>query len=86
MGAEYLGRGKADGVIMGRSSGNGAKIGFYGTTPVAIQTASTAPSTASAVTTGGTTLWGFSTQTQAEAIVTAVNSIIDNSAAYGLDL
>ena len=36
MGVEYVGRGKADGTVMGRSgSGNGAKIGFYGlTTPI----------------------------------------------------
>jgi hypothetical protein len=35
---EYVGRGKEDGVIMGRSSGNGSKIGFFGTTPVVKQT------------------------------------------------
>jgi UDP-N-acetyl-D-mannosaminuronic acid transferase (WecB/TagA/CpsF family) len=85
MGAEYVGRGKADGLIIGRASGNGAKIGFFGTTPVALQTASTAVGTASAIT-GSTTTWGFATSTQADAMVTAINSIITNAAAYGADL
>jgi len=36
MGVEYVGRGKADGINLGRASGNGSKIGFYGlTTPIA---------------------------------------------------
>ena len=86
MGAEYLGRGKADGTIFGRESGNGSKIGFYGTTPVAKQTASTAVGTASAITAGPTGQFGFATSTQADAMVSAINSIITNSAAYGIDM
>ena len=65
-GVIHVDNGNPDGVIVGQS---GNKVGFYGTTPVAIQTATTAVSTA---------LTGY--------LMTAVNSIITNAAAYGLDL
>ncbi len=66
-GAIQLDNGNPDGVILGQS---GNKVGFYGTTPVAIQTATTA-------------IAGASTTTSTKA---AINSIITNAAAYGLDL
>ena len=77
MSAEYIDSGNDDGSIFGRTSG---KIGFYGTTPAAQPTNATAVSTASA-TTGS---WGFATSTQADDLVTAVNTLIDNMATLGL--
>lgn len=70
MAVEYLGTGNDDGVIIGRSGG---KVGFYGTTEA------TQPSTIAAVaTTAATTAtpYGYTTSTQADAIVTALNSVI----------
>jgi len=86
MSVEFVGRGAEDGIILGRTGGNGSKVGFYGTTPVALQTASTAVGTASVVTTGASDQWGFASSTQADALVTGINSIIVNSAAYGIDM
>jgi hypothetical protein len=79
MGAEYLGKGKPDGTVLGHSATE--KIAFFNATPVAQQTAATAVGTASA-TTGS---YGFATGTQADAIVSAVNQIITNLANLGLD-
>lgn len=67
---EYLGRGKPDGSIMGRASGSGSKIGFYGTTPVSLQTATV----------------GIVADATTTSLRVAVNSIIANSAVYGLDM
>lgn len=60
------------GTVMGDSTT--ALIGFYGTTsPVAQAAAITSPGTTAATT---STPWGYSTSTQADAIVTAVRSIL----------
>ncbi len=39
-------------------------------------TTNTAPTTLASVTTGGTTLWGYSTQTQADAITKTLNQVV----------
>lgn len=60
------------GTVMGDSAT--ALIGFYGvTSPVAQASAITSPATTAATT---STPWGYSTSTQADALVTAVNSIL----------
>lgn len=71
MGVNYLTDKNDDGACVGQSSTD--KIAFFGATPVVQQTAPSALSTASAAT--GSTKYGFSTSTQANAIATAVNSI-----------
>jgi len=63
MGAEYVGRGKADGTILGRASGNGAKIGFFGSTTVVQQTGAAAGTNAT------------TTQALANALRTACNNL-----------
>ena len=57
-------------------------IGFYGEAGVAQQTAATAVATTAATST--TLAWGYTTSTQADAIVTAVNGIIAQLTALGL--
>lgn len=54
-------------------SSSDSTIGFYGATPVA-----QASTIASVATTAATTStpWGYSTSTQADAVVTALNSVI----------
>lgn len=71
-----------DGSRVGQSASD--KIAFFGAPPVIQQTAATAVGTASAAT-GGSTIYGFATSTQADAIVTAVNQLITNMANLGLD-
>ena len=82
MAVEYLSGGNDDGTVFGNSSTD--KIGFYGlTTPIVRPTKATAVATTAAVTTG-VTCYGYSTSTQADAIVTAVNATITNLTALGL--
>jgi UDP-N-acetyl-D-mannosaminuronic acid transferase (WecB/TagA/CpsF family) len=73
MGVQYLGDRGPDGVCMGYSSSE--PIAFYGATPAARTdfSASAVETTAAISTT--TTKWGFSTSTQANAIVSLVNEI-----------
>ena len=88
MGIQYLGDDGPDGTVVFQSGQTG---GFYGATPVARQTTpSSVTSTAItvAVTTAITgpvstaaisstaTAYGYTTSTQADAIVTAINSLI----------
>lgn len=69
---QYLGNNlTSDGVVLGQSSG---KVGFYGETPVVQASAITAVATTAATST--TNAYGYTTAAQADAIVTAVNSII----------
>lgn len=68
-----LSDGNSDGTVMGQSATD--KIAFYGGAPVAQRAAnSLAAITTTAATT--TTPWGFSTSTQANAIVSALNEVI----------
>lgn len=64
-------------------AGSSTTLGFYGTTPIARPAAPTQPvATASTQ----TTPFGYSTQAQADAIVTAIRTLVANfSAALGGD-
>ncbi|MGR3303274.1 MAG: hypothetical protein ACUZ8I_12330 [Candidatus Scalindua sp.] len=67
-----LSNGSPDGTVMGQNAAD--KTAFHGSSPTIQQTAAVAVGTASAAT-GGSTIYGFATSTQADAIVTAVNTI-----------
>lgn len=56
-------------------------IAFYGTAPVTQQAAVTTVTTTAATTTSP---WGFSTSTQADAIVTGLNAVISRLSTLGL--
>lgn len=80
MAVEYLDKGNDDGTNFGQATTS--KIGFYGlTTPIVQPTKATAVTTSAATT---ATPYGYSTSTQADAIVTAINAIIANLTALGL--
>jgi hypothetical protein len=73
----------ADGVEVGASSGStGSLVGFYGATPIVQPaTGGTAVSTTAAT---STTPFGFTTSTQANAIVTLVNGLQSALVSLGL--
>lgn len=58
-------------------------VGFFGATPIVRPGAVTTVTTTAATT---TTPWGFTASTQADAIVTAVNSLISKLGASNLGL
>lgn len=68
-----------DGAQMGK--GATEKIAFYGATPVVQPTKATAAATTLSV---STSPFGFTTSTQANAVVTAVNTIITILTTLGL--
>ncbi len=68
-----------DGFYIGASATY--KVGFYGKTPVVQQSTIAAVATTAATT---TTPWGFTTSTQANAIVSDVNAILAALKTYGL--
>jgi len=72
MGVKYLGDYGTAGVCLGRAAAD--KVGLYGATPVVQASTFTAVATTAATST--TNAFGYSTSTQADAIVTAVNAII----------
>jgi hypothetical protein len=76
---KYLGDAGPDGTILGRDADD--LIGFYGTTPCDQPAAVTAVATTAAT---SSSPYGYSTSTQADAIVTAVNALITNLAELGL--
>ena len=69
----YVGDGNPDGSIFGSSSTE--KIGFYGTVPVSLPSALRGVATTASSST--TNAFGYTTSTQADAIVTALNALID---------
>lgn len=69
------------GHVFGESAS--ALIAFYGGTPAARPSAPTAVATTVSISTT-TTKWGYSTSTQANAIVTAVNTLIGIVTSLGL--
>ena len=78
MAIEYLGTGNDDGFALGRSTD---KISFYGTTAAA------QPATIAAVATTASstaTPYGYTTSTQADAIVTSLNADIAALKTLGL--
>ena len=70
-----------DGNLIGTSSD---KLGFFGTTPVAQQslTVTTVATTVAVSTTSA--IWGFSTSTQANQIIVAVDEMLSLLATLGL--
>lgn len=73
MAVTYLGDGNPDGVCIGLNSTE--PLAFYGQTPAA-RTAFSAAAVATTVAVSTTSnIWGFSTSTQANAIVSLVNEI-----------
>lgn len=67
----------------GQGSSSSDFVGFYGTTPI-VQPSGAAQAAVSATAATTTTPWGFSTSTQADAIVTLVNKIRTDLVALGL--
>lgn len=63
--------------------GTGYYVGFYGTAPIAQRTGA-AQAAVSATAAQTTTPYGFSTSTQADAIVTLVNELRSSMVALGL--
>jgi hypothetical protein len=80
---EYLGSGIPDGTSL--CSSTSEKLSFYGVTPI---TQRTSASQAAVVTTAAISTtsekWGFSTSTQANAIITLVNELRAALVAVGL--
>ena len=68
--AEYIGDGRPDGTIVGRTSTE--LVGFHGVTPVAQASFVSAVATTAAA----LTVYGYTTTAQANAIPTAINSIL----------
>lgn len=80
MTVNYVDDGNDDGTVFGQSASS--KIGFYGlATAIVRPTGATAVSTTAATT---STPYGYATSTQADAIVTAINTTIANLKALGL--
>lgn len=71
MPTQILGDGGPDGTQLGKRSTY--LIAFYGATPVVQQTATTAPSNTAASDRGSQ--WGYTTSTQADALVLCVRAI-----------
>lgn len=85
MAVKYLDDKAPDGAIFGRDST--AAIGFYGTTTAsrpALSNAAVGTGVAVSTTTGAITSWGFSTSTQANAIVSLLNEIRGHLTTLGL--
>jgi len=70
----------SDGLSVGQSAAD--LVGFHGATPVAQQTAPTAVTTIASTT--ATPSYAFTTQAQADGIVTAINAIISKLTTKGL--
>lgn len=77
---EQLTAGRDDGAQIGSSATE--KIGFYGATPVVQGAAVTTVTTTAATST--TNAFGYTTSTQADAIVTAVNALISRLQTIGI--
>lgn len=78
---QYLDSTNADGTILGYDATN-AKVGFFNKTPVAQPAAVTAVATTASTSTSSA--FGYTTSAQAEAIVTAINTIITRLQTLGL--
>lgn len=76
---ENIGYGSPDGALFPRLSTQ--PIGFYGKTPAVQGAAITGVTTTGSTT---STPYGYTTSTQADAIVTAVNAIVAKFTALGL--
>lgn len=83
-----LGGGNEASIGSGGTTSYPNKVGFYGTTPVSQRSttlgAAVATTVAVSTTTGATTSWGFSTSTQANNIVSLLNSVYGALTSVGL--
>lgn len=70
---EFLGNGNPDGTCFGRTSSE--PIGFYGATPAARTAFSNAAVETTVAVSTTSNIWGYSTSTQANAIVALANEI-----------
>jgi len=82
MSVEYIGTNQPDGACLGLTSSE--KIAFFGATPTVQQslTVTTIATTVAISTT--TTKWGFSTSTQANQLIIAVDELLKLAANLGL--
>jgi UDP-N-acetyl-D-mannosaminuronic acid transferase (WecB/TagA/CpsF family) len=71
----------ADGTILGQTTAS--KVGFYGKTPV-IQPTSASQAAAASTASTSTNPFGFTTSTQANAVVTLVNQLRSELVTLGL--
>lgn len=78
---EYIGTGLSDGLSVGLDATH--KVSFYGVTPVA-QRAGSAQAAVTTTAAQTTTPYGYSTSTQADAIVTLVNEMRAALVAVGI--
>lgn len=76
----YLDDGAPDGTILGQTSQ--ALVGFWGKVPQVQLGAVTTVTTTAAV--SHSSNWGYATSVQADAIVTAVNTIISRVSSVGI--
>ncbi len=83
-----LGGGNPAEIASGGSTAFPNALGFFGTTPVAQQSttlgAAVATTVAVSTTTGSITSWGFSTSTQANNVISLLNSVYGAMTTYGL--
>lgn len=82
MAVEYLDNGNDDGIIFGKDSSR--KIAFYGGTAQTRTSLSNAAVATTAAVSTTSNIWGFSTSTQANAIVALVNELRSELVAIGL--
>jgi hypothetical protein len=81
MTVKFVDDGNPDGHTLGQNATT--KISFWGATATA-QPASTAAVSATAIASNGSTIWGFATSTQGDALITLVRAIHANLISCGL--
>ncbi len=80
-----LGGGNPAEIASGGSSDYPNKAGFFGTTPVAQQSTTLGAAVATTVAVSTTSnIWGFSTSTQANNVISLLNSMYAAMTTYGL--
>jgi hypothetical protein len=81
MTVKFVDDGNPDGHTLGQNATT--KISFYGATATA-QPASTTAVSATAIASNGSTIWGFSTSTQGDAMIALVRAMHANLISLGL--
>lgn len=79
---EYVGTGTSGGTSLGHSATE--KISFFGTTPIAQRSGAAQAAVATTAASTAAAAAGYTTKTQANAIVTLVNELRAAMVAYGL--
>ena len=82
MSTQFLDGLNPDGTTLGQDSS--VLISFFGATPVNQPAAITAVATAVSVVSTSSSHWAYASSAQANAIVTSINSLIDNLQELGL--